>query len=284
MTAFKPGASPPPVQIPTRRKILSPKLRRRPYNRVQSVVGGCVGSCVLLRLFAVGLLAALTGCRSAVRLELPASPAIALSSDTVAIVAQDRACQPVANAVALELTRSSYLLVDPRSSLRIELFGCGDDEALTMEHLSVSSQAASEGSDVRTRIRIDTRAHAAVSVSEHGRLLAHLIAAGEDEGASGWSKSLPLMQVRQQARKRVREDLARDVVRQLNPLPTLVSRRVYPNAPAGTARELTTLAVLAERDGDLHRALDLAEAAWIRDPNPRTAGYIEELERRLSEQ
>jgi hypothetical protein len=136
---------------------------------------------------------------------------------------------------------------------------------------------------VRTRIRIETRAHAAVSVSEHGSLLAHLIAAGEDEGASGWSNSLPLVQVRQQARRRVREDLARDVVRQLNPLPTLVSRRVYPNAPAGTARELTTLAVMAEQGGDLDRALDLAQAAWLRDPNPRTAGYIEELERRLSE-
>jgi hypothetical protein len=240
-----------------------------------------VRSCVLLRLLAMGLSVASTGCRSSVRLELPASPAIALSSDTVAIVAQDRACQPVANAVALELTRSSYLLVDPRSSLRIELFGCGDDEALTMEQASESLEG--EEGAVRTRIRIETRAHAAVSVSEHGSLLAHLIAAGEDEGASGWSNSLPLVQVRQQARRRVREDLARDVVRQLNPLPTLVSRRVYPNAPAGTARELTTLAVMAEQGGDLDRALDLAQAAWLRDPNPRTAGYIEELERRLSE-
>lgn len=243
-----------------------------------SPILGLLSGCLLLASCAM-----LTGCTSRVRLELPASPAVALHTDTVAVVANDRACQQAADAVALELTKSSYLAVDPRSSLRIELLGCAADQALTME------QEQSEDGHRRSRVRVETRAHAAVSVSEHGRVLAHLIAAGEDEGASPWStvvplgRGRPLVQARQQASRRVQQDLARDIVQQLNPLPTLVSRKVWPNAPAGTARELTTLAVLAEQQGDLGRALELAQAAWQRDPNPRTASYIEELKRRLSE-
>jgi len=70
------------------------------------------------------------------------------------------------------------------------------------------------------------------------------------------------------------------VVRQLNPLPTLVERRVYPNAPAGTARDLTNQAVLAEKAGDLQRALEFATAAYVQDPNRRTASYLDDLQRR----
>lgn len=222
------------------------------------------------------ILALLCGCSPSVRLELPPRPAVALHADMVAVVARDRACQPVADAVALELTKSSYLAVDPRSPLRIELFGCGDEQALTMEH-----EQTEEG-ESKSRVRIEARAHAAVSVSEHGRVFAHLIAAGHENGSS-FASAMPIVRIRHQARRRVQEDLARDVVQQLNPLPTLVSRRVYPNAPAGTSRELTTLAVMAEQGGDLDQALQLAEQAWARDPNPRTASYLEELKRRMSE-
>lgn len=226
-------------------------------------------------MLALGILvgACLAGCRATVRLEVPPSPAVALTDDTVAVVARDRACQSAADALALELPRSSYLVVDPRASVRVELLGCGDDLSWTMEQ-----EQGPEGP--RERARVEARAHAVVQVSDNGRILAHLIAAGRDEGGSTWQQRTSFLSLRRQARHRVHADLARDVVRQLNPLPTLVARRVYPNAPPGTARELTTLAVRAEQDGDLERALDLAEAAWLRDPNTRTASYVEELRRR----
>lgn len=223
----------------------------------------------------VGLAGAALGCRATVRLELPPSPAVALTDDTVAVVAGDRACQPAANALAQELPRTSYLVVDPRSTVRIELLGCGDDLSWTMEQ-----EQTDDG--VRERARVEARAHAVVQVSDDGRILADLVAAGRDEGGTTWSQPMSFLQVRRQAQHRVHADLARDIVRQLNPLPTLVARRVYPNAPAGTARELTTLAVRAEQDGDLDRALKFAEAAWLRSPSARTASYVDELRRRRS--
>ena len=218
---------------------------------------------------------ALFACRATVHLEVPATPAVTLTDDTVAVVAHDRGCRAAADALALELPRSSYLVVDPRATVRVELFGCGDDQSWTLEQ--------EQGPDgARRRTRVEARAHAVVKVSDNGRILAHLIAAGREEGATAWQQPTPLLRVRKQIRHHVHEDLARDIVRQLNPLPTLVQRRVYPNAPTGTARELTTLAVQAEAEGDLTQALRLAEAAWLRDPNPRTAGYVEELRRRRS--
>lgn len=221
----------------------------------------------------ISIALAVGGCRSTVRLELPPSPAVALTLDTVAVVAHDRQCQAAADALALELGRSSYLTVDPRSHLRVELFACGEDQSWTMEQ-----EQGPEGA--RTRTRVEARAHAAVAVSDDGRILANLIGAGREEGATAWSQPTPMLRVRRLIRNRVHEDLARDVVRQLNPLPTLVARRVYPNAPVGTARELTTLAVLAEQSGNLEEAVDLARQAWMQDPNRRTAGYLEELKLR----
>lgn len=218
------------------------------------------------------LLLAIAGCRATVHLEVPPTPAVALTADTVAVVARDRACQAAADALALELTRGSYLQVDPRSALRVELFSCGDDQTVTVEQ--------KDGADPRTRV--EGRAHAVVEVSERGRVLAHLIAAGRDDGAAGLALpgSPGVGRLSRISRNRVHEDLARDVVRQLNPLPTLVERRVYPNASPGSARELTTRAVLAEKAGDLPLAIELATEAWNQDPNPRTSGYLDELRQR----
>lgn len=227
-----------------------------------------------LRAFGLAVVAVAAGCATTVHLEVPPMPAVALTADRVAVVAREKGCQAAADALALELGRSSYLAVDPRSRLRVELFACGDDQSVTVEQ-----QQGPDGAESRTRV--ESRAHAAVEVSEGGRTLAHLIATGRDDGASAWGPHITsLGRMSRQARHRVHDDLARDVVRQLNPLPTLVDRRVYPNAPAGTARELTTRAVLAEQSGDLGAALELAAAAWQQDPNRRTAGYLDELKRR----
>jgi hypothetical protein len=223
----------------------------------------------------LGVVLGIGACGATVRLEVPPSPAVAISDDTVAVVAGERACQAAADALALELPRSSYLIVDPRAPVRVELLGCGDDQVWTLEQ-----EAGPDGA--RRRTRVEARAHALVQVSDQGRVLAHLIGAGREDNATAWQQpagSSGLFQFRRQTRHRVHEDLARDIVRQLNPLPTLVQRRVYPNAPAGTSRELVTLAVRAEQAGDVVRALQLAEAAWLQDPNPHTAGYVQELKR-----
>ncbi|MEQ1503150.1 MAG: hypothetical protein ABMB14_13010, partial [Myxococcota bacterium] len=137
-----------------------------------------------------------SGCRATIHLEVPPSPAVALPDDAVAVVAHDRPCQAAADAVALELGRSSYLVVDPRAPVRIELFACGDDQAWTMEQ-----EQGPDGS--RTRARVDARAHALVAVSDHGRTMANLIAAGRENGATGWQETVSGF--RRQIRNRVHE-------------------------------------------------------------------------------
>jgi hypothetical protein len=163
--------------------------------------------------------------------------------------------------------------VHPAAPIRLVVFSCGDDEELLLEH-------EQDGDASRRRTSVEARVHAVVAVSDGQRVLAHLIGAGRDDAATSWTQQTPLPRLRKTARQRAFDDLARDLAQQINPLPTLVERRVYPNAQGGTSKQLTTLAVQAELAGDLASAVSYAEAAWTRDPNPRTLGYLEDLRRR----
>jgi len=217
----------------------------------------------------------LAACAATIRVEVPASPAVSVSVDRVAVVAHDRRCQPAADALAQQLRKSGWTEVRPDAPIRLVAFSCGSDDELLLEH-------EDDGTVDRRRTSVEARAHAVVAVHDGERVLAHLIGAGRDEVASSWTRRTPLSRLRKTARDRAYDDLARDLAQQINPLPTLVERRVYPNAHGGTSRELTTLAVRAEQSGDLAAALSYAEAAWTSDPNPRTLGYLEDLRRRDS--
>lgn len=214
-------------------------------------------------------------CVPTVALEVPPSPAVALRSDALSVVARERECQPHADALATELARSGWVTVDPTAPLRLQVFGCGQDERWTVE--------ATDGPDgARRRASVEARAHAVVLVQDQGRVVAHLIGAGRGDGAQDRDAGRP-PRLGRTSRQRAIEDLARDLSRQISPLPSLVSRRVWPNAPDDTSRGLTTRAVAAEREGDLLTALRLAEAAFAEDPNPRTSGYLASLRRRATE-
>jgi hypothetical protein len=215
----------------------------------------------------------LSACAATIQLELPPTPAVRMPVERVAVVVQDRRCQPTADALARELGRTGWTEVHPAAPIRLVVFSCGDDEELLLEH-------EQDGDGIRRRTLVAARAHAVVAVSDGERVLAHLIGAGRDDTDTSWTQQAPLSRLRKTARQRAFDDLARDLVQQINPLPTLVERRVYPNAPGGTSKQLTTLAVQAELAGDLASALSYAEAAWTRDPNPRTLGYLEDLRRR----
>jgi hypothetical protein len=215
----------------------------------------------------------LAACAATIRVEVPASPAVLVSVDRIAVVTHDRRCQPAADALARQLRRSGWTEVHPTAEYRLVVFSCGVNDELLLEH-------EEDGAVVRRRASVEARAHAVAAVHDGDRVLAHLIGAGTDEVASGWTNPVPLSRLRRTARERACDDLARDLVQQINPRPTLVERRVYPKAQGGTSRELTTLAVRAEQSGDLAGAISYAEAAWTTDPNPRTLGYLDELRRR----
>ncbi|HHO50669.1 MAG TPA: hypothetical protein ENK18_07280 [Deltaproteobacteria bacterium] len=225
-------------------------------------------TCALLTALTLG------GCATQIQLELPATPAVHLPAHAVAVIARDRHCQQTADTLAQRLGRVEALRVDPRAETHLELFACGDDQSWTRQEI-----ASDEAARVRRRTTVVAHAYAVVAVIHRGRVLAHLIGsgsqdldtAGQQRGSAALGRSAGGLAI---------QDLVEDLTLQIDPLPTLVERRVYPNAPDGTARALTTRAVEAERSGDLAEALRWAEAAWEQQPTPRTAGYLAELHRR----
>jgi len=221
------------------------------------------------------LLLVLGGCTPTVRLEVPAAPAVQLPNQPIAVVARARSCQQMADALVAQLA-SAHLRVDPGSPSRIVLFSCGTSEDVTLQQLDGVGVAGQR----RTTVAI--RAYAVAEVSVDGRVLAHLVGAGNNRITAPWQQNTPLLQARRVARRQAAAGLAADLMRQIDPLPSLVQRRVYPNAAEGTARALTTRAVRAEGQGDLVAAIGLAEAALAADPSPHNAGYLVELKRRLA--
>jgi hypothetical protein len=229
------------------------------------------------RVLSAALLVGLSGCAHRVVVEVAAAPAVAIDASAVAVVSKDRECRGVANALVQQLNAIDGLRVDPRADLRIDVFSCGENYELTL--VSEGDDASGE---TRSRARLDGRSYAVLMTSSSQGVFAHLIGSSQGGASTGWEDhgSTGLLRLRRDTQKRLAHDVAADLTAQLNPAPEHVARRVYPNAPEGTARELHTLAVLAERAGDLETAYYLAEAAHSEQPNARRADYLAELRRR----
>lgn len=218
----------------------------------------------------------LGGCAARIQLELPPAPAVQLPEHAIAVIARDRHCQQIADTLVQRLGRVDVLRIDPRADTHLELFACGGDQSWLRQEI-----ASDEASRIRRRTTVVAHAYAVVAVIHDGRVLAHLIGSGsQDLDASGQPRRRTAAVGRSVDWLAI-QDLVEDLTLQIDPLPTLVERRVYPNAPDGTARAMTTRAVRAEQSGDLTEALRWAEAAWEQQPTPRTAGYLAELNRRL---
>lgn len=217
------------------------------------------------------LLLAVAACAPRVAVRVEGHHAVDLEQPTVAVATHDRACQPSADALVDSLW-SHGLEVDPHADLRLHVLTCGDDLQLGIEEVSGLS-------DTDRRTRALARAHTVVVVTDRHGVRAHLLGSGRHEahrdGQSmlGWQK---------QSVNEARRHAANDLVEQLAPGDLTVDRKVWPRAPEGSARELTTQAVLAEQRGDLQEALLWALAAHDQRPTWRTARYLTDLRRRLS--
>lgn len=210
-----------------------------------------------------------------VHVELPAAPAVELAADAVAIVAADRECRDVANALVDELARVGALTVDPTAPTRLYVYGCTQAVAAPVVDVRLEDDASGRRSESR-EILVDGRAQAAVDVVRQGDVVARLVGAGRHT-ASGDLASSPGIE-RAMARN-LPERVAVDLVDQIRPVPRLAVRRVYPNAAEGTAADLLDRAVAAELAGDLPAARDLALAALRERPTARAEAYLRELER-----
>lgn len=228
----------------------------------------------LLALIASG---GLGGCaHRTVRLEVAPAPAVSLPSSTVAVVAQDRECRPIADAIIDELGSKASIAVDPRAQTRLLVFGCGLDIGWTLRQ-----EVDATGDRTRSIDRSDLtgRGHAVVAITTPEGTLAHLVGSSRDGVFGAWGVS-DMFRSQRTMRRSLVDGLALDLVDQLNPLPQQLARRVYPNAVEGSPRELHNLAVLAEQRGDLPEAVRLARAALDERPTERSARYLRELERR----
>ena len=213
-------------------------------------------------------------CTHRVEVQVPATPSVQLEGTAVRVVAAERGCQSVANAVTDVLRRRSNLTVDPRASLRVDVFGCGESWQLDLQ-----AQVSEDG--VRRRMALSGRAYAAAVVSRDGVLEGRLIGSSRSDAADPWLATPQSFRgLRRRARVGLPDRVAVDLVAQLDPLPRPATRRVFAHARAGTRRELHNLAVAAERYGDLETALFLAAAVHDERPTPRSASYLYELARR----
>lgn len=222
------------------------------------------------------LLTLLVGCAAKVQVQVQPTPAVRIEDDTIAVVAGDRRCRPFADALLEEFARLDGLRVHPRSDLRVVVFSCGSYQQVVVDERV-------EGLEQHGLAGIDGRAHAVVAVSDGGRVVAHLLGTSRAGLASDIDRSGPdLPAMGRTVRQKLVDAVATDLALQLNPDSHRVTRRVYPKAPEGSARNLYTRAVAAEAEGDLERAYALAVTAARERPTQRTSRYVLALERQLS--
>ncbi len=221
--------------------------------------------------------ALLAACAPKVDVQVAANPAVSLPDDAVSVVARDRSCQPLADALVESLWEAG-VAVDPRAGLRVEVALCGDDLQFDVQQ-TVSADAPDA---VVRNTHATARAHGLIVVSDHGDVRAHLIGVGRHQSARSSDGGSPLSSFGRSARTHAIHDAAEDLSEQLSPHATSVARRVWPNAPQESHRGLTTRAVWAEQRGDLGEALLFALEAYEQRPSPRNARYLADLERRES--
>lgn len=224
------------------------------------------------------VLTLLVGCATRVHMAMPPAPAVHLDEASIAVVSADRTCRPYASALMARLATLRGIRLDPRSDLRLMVFSCHHVQALSVEEVA----GGDEGHALRRKGNVNGRAHAVVALSQEGRVVAHLLGTSRAGLVLEVDRSGPnLSAMGRTLQQRLVDAVAADLALQLSPEAWPVSRRVFPKAPEGSARDLYTEAVSAEAAGDLPRAYQLALAAQRVRPSSRGARYVGALERQI---
>ncbi len=212
--------------------------------------------------------------------EITPDAQVEMSAPQLSIVADDRRCRPIADALTQELQRRRDVRVAPNSRVRLALSRCdvevstevdiaqlfpGMGSGLTggTEHReelirSVGSVALTVEVDGRPQTTLGAKSHRVRRVQDGQRALGRL---SLSDGVS--------------------RDLASQLAQQVVPEPEVVRRRFYRDPEPGSARALHNQAVDAERTGDLKRALELARKAAGASPTRVHQEYLSELEARV---
>ncbi|MBN2798787.1 MAG: hypothetical protein JXX28_06515 [Deltaproteobacteria bacterium] len=218
-------------------------------------------------------LALMSACAHRVEVSVPPLPAVELATTEVAVVAGQRQCRAVADALAEALRNTPGVSVNPSAPVRLEVS--------LYEHFTAPQVSITEvgGERREGRVSMDGHAHALLTVTTPDGLQARLM--GEaNRSLHGELLALDLSSARQRLDRELTRGVALDLAEQVRPLPKQVERSLYPKASVDSAKGQLHQAVLAELAGDLDAARRHANLAQQLRPSPSTQAYLQELNRR----
>jgi hypothetical protein len=221
------------------------------------------------------------GCARQVSWEIQPLPSYALPSFDVSVVAGDRGCKRVADALAETLSSRPGVRVRPDAPVRLTVREC-DGEIDT----NVELESTIPGLVYDTRVREDRQrysmrgwANAVLEVRNGEGPTARLAGGAERRIRGQWVQQGELEIPRALSlQESVRRDLATDLADQVAPLPETLRRTLYRDPEPGTAKKLHNEAVAAEQAGDLNEALRIANQAYAANPTQDAMIYIEALQ------
>ena len=210
--------------------------------------------------------------------------AIDAAIPTVAVVAADRRCAEVADALAVDLSLRKDIRVDPDASARLLLNLCRVDirTEVDVAQLYPGLGAGLTGGVERRDVAIRGIGQAVLTVEIDGEPTmmlhadAHRVRMMREQGAESLVR-------RSSVHSSVVSDLAEELAQQVAPVSERIRRRWYRNPDPGTARALHNEAVDAERTGDLVNAIRLAHEAMDAHRTLVSAAYVKALELRMAD-
>jgi hypothetical protein len=217
--------------------------------------------------------------------EFTPRPVVDSPMTSVAVVASDRRCQPVADALARDLAMRNGVTVEPNASTRLLLNMCRVDvrTEIDLSQLYPGMGAGTSGMLEHREEAIRGKGTAVMTVEIGNEPVVMLHSEGhrvrvvrEDDPSN--------LQRRTVIHNSVISDIAEDLAQQLVPTSETIRRRWYRNAEPGTSKALHNRAVDAERSGDMSEALRLATEAVNANRTPGSVAYLRSLEERQNKQ
>ena len=194
------------------------------------------------------LLFAIAGCVHHVSWVVDRSPAYPQPTTRVAVVAMERACRPLADALLKELDSRPGVEVRPDADQRIFVKKC-DDRVTTAVDVESTYPGIDYASDVyfeRRRYVLHGWARGEMEVQANGVEPLSFNVEVERDTRSSWVSSRDLdIPANPEMQSRLSRELAVRLADKLAPLPETIRRTVFPDPEPGTARQLHNEAVAA---------------------------------------
>lgn len=223
----------------------------------------------------------LTGCVHQVSWQETHAPSYPLPTTRVAVVAMDKDCRPLADALVEALGARPGVDVRPDAEQKIFVARC-DQLVTTAVDIEGNYPGLNYSTDVyfeRRRYTLHGWARGEMEVQTPGVDPMRFSADTERDLRGGWVTGTDIdIPANTSLASRLSEDVAGLLADKLVPLPETIRRTVYPDPEPGTARQLHNDAVAAERAGNLDEARRLAQAAYAADPSPAAMDYLELVE------